>query len=133
MKTGHAVKVSRRDTLQVLRIPPRQGKRLLPWSAEIARDDIPSNILEDTDIINVPEMHENEVDYWECLEGSVTFTCGGNLVNSRQVRPGEWIGDAIDGGDEYVLRQGDRLWIPPWVPHMHSAKGTARLMITKIR
>ena len=90
-------------------------------------------------IENEPEAHETAGDYWECLQGEVTFTCGGTLVHPRAVKSAgdkalEWKGEAIDRGTEIVLRPGDRLWIPAGVPHAHRVlNGSARLMITKIR
>ena len=95
---------------------------------------MPFNLLEDTNTVNEPEVHDTEGDYWECLKGDVVFTVGGKLMNPRNVKKNEWKGDGIEGGEEVVMRPGDRLWIPPGTPHSHKKlDGTAYLMITKIR
>lgn len=131
--------VRKKDILKVLTIPAKQGKRLLPWINLPQTLSLPFNILEDVGVTNKPEVHRNEGDYWECLEGEVFFVCGGKLVNPNVVKvvegkPTEWIGDAISGGKKILLKPGDRLWIPPGTPHTHwKLRGSARLMIVKIR
>lgn len=127
------------DIERTLAIEPTQGKHLLPWRiVEYLKVELPFNILEDMDVDNEAEVHETEGDYWEGLEGEVTFVCGGRLINPRGVKAAdgkviEWKGTDIAGGKEYVLCAGGRLWIPSGVSHVHrKPKGVARLMITKI-
>jgi mannose-6-phosphate isomerase-like protein (cupin superfamily) len=102
--------------------------------------DLPLGILEDSAVENAPEVHRHEGDLWQCVEGAVTFVVNGELVGATgRVRedgspnPDELVGERIEGGTTYTLGPGDWLWIPPGVPHQHTAVGTARLVIIKIR
>jgi mannose-6-phosphate isomerase-like protein (cupin superfamily) len=119
-------------------ISPAIGKRLLPWPE--AFQSLPFAILEDTTVANEPEIHVKEGDLWQCLEGEMKFVCGGELDGKFEKQrpdgssnPDELGGTTIIGGIEYILHQGDWLWIPPGVPHQHGAEGSARLVIIKIR
>lgn len=137
------VVVRKKDLEKVLSITPREGKRLLEWDPRCVNRKIPFNILEDTYVENEAEVHTREGDYWECVQGRVVFLVGGILSEPRVVKsvpsfPSneiiEWKGKEIKEGEEVVLEAGDRLWIPPGVPHSHKVlNGTARLMITKIK
>jgi mannose-6-phosphate isomerase-like protein (cupin superfamily) len=119
---------------------PTQGKRVLePLASLAAESNLPINVVEDTDVINNAEVHMNTGDLWLCLEGEVTFTCGGELVEPWSLKnedgtenKSELQAEKISGGEDYTVKKGDWLWIPPSVPHTHSSKGTARLMIAKI-
>src|SRR3989344_291797 len=127
------------DVQKILAQEPKQGKQLLPWGVLPEGIKLPFNILESVEVSNIAEVHETEGDYWECLEGEVTFVCGGKLINPRATKAEngktiEWKGEGIEGGKEVVLKAGDRLWIPLGVPHTHNKpQGSVRLMITKIR
>lgn len=127
--------IGKEDTEKILQIEPKQGKRGLPWALpDEPQLKLPFNVLEDTNVVNEPEVHDTEGDYWECLQGDVVFTVGGRLINPRLVKENEWKGDGIESGEEIRMCPGDRLWIPPGVPHSHKKiDGTAYLMITKIR
>lgn len=99
----------------------------------------PVAVLEDKEILNDAEVHKTEGDLWLCLEGEVTFICGGELVDPRfskdkdgKDKVNELRAKEINGGAEIVLKPGDWLWIPPGEPHLHKTSGTARLVIIKI-
>ncbi|MDZ4285450.1 MAG: cupin domain-containing protein, partial [Candidatus Sungbacteria bacterium] len=100
---------------------------------------LPFKILEDHQTVNEAEIHRIEGDLWCSLQGEVTFTHGGELVEPRaRVRKdgttdeNELIAKEISGGTEVVMKPGDWLWIPAGTAHQHSCTGTARLMIIKI-
>lgn len=119
---------------KILASGPEVGKRMLFKS-----NNLPVGILEDKEVINDAEVHMTEGDLWQCLEGEVTFICGGELV-------GPWFGKdkdghenknelkakEIKGGTEIILKPGDWLWIPAGEPHQHKTPRTARLAIVKI-
>ncbi len=136
MKKGVFVKKGEFD--KTLATPAEQGKRLLDPLKTFAKESgFPVNILEDKDAINDAEVHTHEDDLWYCLEGEVTFTYNGEMVDS-------WVKENPDGSKDYrevkakeikngtvsVLKPGDWLWIPAGVPHKHD--GTGRLVIIKI-
>ncbi|MBI1999164.1 MAG: cupin domain-containing protein [Parcubacteria group bacterium] len=116
------------------------GKKLLePLKSFAAERGLPLNILEDKDVSNDAEVHMHEADMWHCLEGEVTFICGGEMVdpwfgknkdgseNRNEIKAKE-----IRGGTTSVLKPGDWLFIPAGEPHRHICKGTARLVVIKI-
>ena len=112
-----------------------QGKRHLePFKTFAKEHSLPLHILEDKEVLNEAEIHDYEGDLWQCLEGSVTFVCGG-VLKSKKAHPtkkGEWSGTGIGGGKEYILGPGDWFWIPAGEPHLHKTDGVARLAIIKI-
>lgn len=120
---------------ETLRTIPTQGKKHLePFKTFAKEHSLPLNILEDKEVVNEGEIHDYEDDLWQCLEGSVTFVCGG-VLESKKAHPtkkGEWSGTGIGGGKEYTLGSGDWLWIPAGEPHIHRTDTTARLIIIKI-
>ncbi len=63
------------------------------------------------------EYHENVVDVMHVVEGSATVVTGGNMVEPREVAPGELRARTVDGGVTHKLGEGDVLAIPSSVPH----------------
>jgi mannose-6-phosphate isomerase-like protein (cupin superfamily) len=135
-----AVYVPKEKLDETLRAPALAGKHNLePFLSFAKEHSLPFNILEDSNVTNDAEIHVKDGDLWQCLEGEVTFVCGGELSET-------WFGKRADGtenqneikaktltgGTEYILKPGDWLWIPAGEPHQHSTKGVARLIIIKI-
>ncbi len=135
--TVHILKARIDETLATA---PRQGKNLVePLKTLAAQTGFPLKVLEDVAVSNEAEIHKTEGDLWQCLEGEVSFVCGGELVEPWFAKradgsdnPNELKAREIRGGTAYVLRPGDWLWIPAGEPHLHSCAGTARLLIVKI-
>jgi len=63
------------------------------------------------------EQHATVVDLMRVVEGRARVVTGGELVEPREVGPGEVRARAIAGGTEYALGEGDVLAIPQGVPH----------------
>lgn len=63
------------------------------------------------------EVHATETDIFYVLEGKATVIVGGEVVDARQVAPGEVRGTSIRGGELRELGAGDVLAIPRGVPH----------------
>lgn len=128
-----AVVVRNEEIAKVLSAASLKGKRLLePLKSFSAENKFPLNILEDKEISNDAEVHKNEGDLWHCLEGEVIFIHGGELIDPVSINENELTAKEISGGEEIIIKKGDWFWIPPGVPHKHSASGTARLIIIKI-
>jgi glc operon protein GlcG len=63
------------------------------------------------------EFHERVVDVMHVVEGAATVVTGGEMIDSREVAPGELRARAIEGGHAHRLSAGDVLAVPSGVPH----------------
>ncbi|TSC76385.1 MAG: hypothetical protein G01um101433_752 [Parcubacteria group bacterium Gr01-1014_33] len=136
MNQDKSVFISKKEIDSTLTQEPVAGTRQLePLKSLAIAQNLPFNILEDTNVANTPEVHLEMGDLWYALEGEVTFMYGGELVNSISptrkdgtINKKELKGSSIEGGTEVTLHPGDWLWIPPGEPHQHLTKGTVRLV-----
>lgn len=116
------------------------GKHMLePLASTAIAHGMPMNIIELTSHTNKVEVHKYLSDLWFCLDGEVTFMCGGVMQDAyTRVRSDgsldetEVRAQGLEGAKEITIKQGDWLWIPAGEPHQHITQGTARLMIIKI-
>jgi glc operon protein GlcG len=67
------------------------------------------------------EVHARDTDVIYVLGGTATIVTGGEVVEAREVEPGELRGHEIRGGAERHLAGGDVLVVPSGVPHWFSA------------
>ena len=65
----------------------------------------------------IPEVHAQMDDYFVVESGEATLVIGGEVVNAKQVGPGETRGDSIKGGERRKLTTGDIVHIPTDLPH----------------
>jgi len=70
-----------------------------------------------------PERHETISDLFIVQEGTADVRVGGTLTDAKQIRPGEWYGGRIEGGEVHTLAPGDMLWIPADTPHQTTPTG----------
>jgi uncharacterized protein GlcG (DUF336 family)/mannose-6-phosphate isomerase-like protein (cupin superfamily) len=63
------------------------------------------------------EYHEGVVDVMHVVRGRATVVTGGEMVEPRQVAPGELRAGSVEGGTSHELSEGDVLAIPNGVPH----------------
>ncbi len=63
------------------------------------------------------EIHQHDTDIFYVLEGTASFVTGGELVEPRNIGPGEIRGSSIRGGRSQKLAKGDVITIPAGVPH----------------
>ena len=63
------------------------------------------------------EYHEHVVDVMHVLEGAATVVTGGEMIDAREVAPGELRAGTVEGGTPHRLAVGDVLAIPNGVPH----------------
>lgn len=67
------------------------------------------------------EVHRRDTDVIYVLGGAATIVTGGEVVEGREVEPGELRGREIRGGETRRLAPGDVLVVPSGVPHWFSA------------
>ena len=63
------------------------------------------------------EYHEHSVDVMRVVQGTATVVTGGEMVEPREIAPGELRASAVQGGERHGLGEGDVLAIPSGVPH----------------
>jgi glc operon protein GlcG len=63
------------------------------------------------------EFHTSVTDIMYVLDGQATVVTGGEMVDGRQVGPGEYRASATRGGTSQRLARGDVMVIPAGVPH----------------
>jgi len=63
------------------------------------------------------EYHEHAVDVMHVVHGRATVVTGGELIEPREVSPGELRAERTEGGTQHQLAEGDVLAIPNGVPH----------------
>lgn len=63
------------------------------------------------------EVHARDTDIFYVLQGHATIVTGGELLDAKDVAPGEVRGSGIRGGTTLRLSAGDVLTIPHGVPH----------------
>src|SRR5258705_1197060 len=75
-----------------------------------------------TRVINTnAEAHNHWYDYIHVLDGEGSITYGGTQEGGTDAGLGEIRGGKLVGGKLQILRPGDRLVIPPGMPHIFTA------------
>jgi uncharacterized protein GlcG (DUF336 family)/mannose-6-phosphate isomerase-like protein (cupin superfamily) len=77
------------------------------WKLDAGRRDAPGDV----------EYHERFADVMHVVQGTATVVTGGEMVEAREVAPGELRARALEGGEPHELAEGDVLAIPSRVPH----------------
>lgn len=70
---------------------------------------------------NNPEAHGHWYDYIHVLDGEGTVTYGGSQDGGRDTGNAEIRGGALNGAKTITLHAGDRLVMPPGMPHLFTA------------
>jgi mannose-6-phosphate isomerase-like protein (cupin superfamily) len=65
------------------------------------------------------EMHEKETDVFYIVDGEATFITGGKMIGGKLIKPGQWQGTDIQGGEVHHLSKGDVIVIPAGIPHWY--------------
>jgi mannose-6-phosphate isomerase-like protein (cupin superfamily) len=63
------------------------------------------------------EVHDKETDLFYVIDGTATFITGGTMIGGKLVRPDQWQGTDIQGGEVHHLKKGDFIAIPAGTPH----------------
>ena len=78
------------------------------------------------------EVHDAADDIFIIIDGTATYTLGGELDSPSQVQPGEWRAPGINGGKEYKMGKGDLIIVPRGTPHRRITAGQeVTLMVIK--
>ncbi|MEW6471448.1 MAG: heme-binding protein [Actinomycetota bacterium] len=67
------------------------------------------------------EYHDGVVDVMHVVAGTATVVTGGEMIEPRNVGPGEVRAQALSGGTTHRLAAGDVLAVPNGVPHQFTA------------
>jgi mannose-6-phosphate isomerase-like protein (cupin superfamily) len=63
------------------------------------------------------EMHGKTNHVFIIVDGEGTLVTGGQLINPKEIGPGQTRGDGIQGGEAHHLSKGDVITIPANTPH----------------
>jgi mannose-6-phosphate isomerase-like protein (cupin superfamily) len=72
-------------------------------------------------INTAPEAHGHWYDYIHVLDGEGSITYGGTQEGATDAGQQEMRGGKLVGGKTIILHPGDRLVIPPGLPHLFTA------------
>ncbi len=75
------------------------------------------------------EVHDGSDDVYYVLEGTATLLLGGSLVDPKETSPGEWRAKTAVGGQRYLIRKGDLVFVPRGTPHHRTVTGKGFSMI----
>ena len=79
------------------------------------------------------EYHEHAVDVMHVVEGNATVLTGGEMIEPREVGPGELRAPSVEGAQAHELTPGDVLAIPNGVPHQFtSVSDPFRYFVVKV-
>jgi mannose-6-phosphate isomerase-like protein (cupin superfamily) len=80
--------------------------------------------------VSAAEVHSTFGHVFLIEDGGGTLVLGGELVDAKENRPGEWTGSGIKGGQEFQMTKGDMITVEVGMPHWWkqvSAGGVAYL------
>ncbi|OHB10902.1 MAG: hypothetical protein A3G05_02170 [Candidatus Zambryskibacteria bacterium RIFCSPLOWO2_12_FULL_45_14] len=118
---------------QFLHAPLKQGSRVVEESKRLYEDGFPVRFIQNYNVTyRLAEVHIHEDDIFLCMDGSVHFILGGQLVNPWTKDGLTFLADSINGGEEVVLNKGDWLHIPAGQAHQHLTPRLCHLMVVKV-
>lgn len=65
----------------------------------------------------IAEQHDKADDIYYIIDGQAKLVLNGKLFEPKAKVKGEFIADAIDGGNEHAIEKGDIVEIPRGTPH----------------
>jgi quercetin dioxygenase-like cupin family protein len=63
------------------------------------------------------EVHSTFGHIFYIADGEGTLVLGGELINPREMSPGEFRGSGVSGGQEFQMKKGDMITIQVGMPH----------------
>lgn len=98
---------------------------------QVATDPSATTLIIRRDKTGEVEVHTMINDIFVVESGHATVTVGGEVKDNHEIRPTEWRGGEISGGQNYELAAGDVLLIPAGLPHKVSLRaGDSFLYVT---
>ncbi|HET7873859.1 MAG TPA: heme-binding protein [Terriglobales bacterium] len=80
------------------------------------------------------EVHTQDADVIHVLGGTATFVTGGEIVEGKEIAPGEIRGVSINGGSTVQLAKGDVIVVPAGTPHwFKEVNGPFLYYVVKVR
>jgi mannose-6-phosphate isomerase-like protein (cupin superfamily) len=67
--------------------------------------------------VTPPEAHTTFGHVYLIEDGGGTLILGGELIEPRENRPGEWTGTSIKGGQRFEMKKGDMITVQVGMPH----------------
>jgi quercetin dioxygenase-like cupin family protein len=75
------------------------------------------------------EWHAGRDHILQILDGETIYEVGGTPKNPRNVKPGEWLAPAREGGARIPMKKGDMLVLPRGTLHRRITAGSVTLML----
>lgn len=98
---------------------------------QVATDPSATTLIIRRDKSGEVEVHTLINDIFVVESGHATVTVGGEVKDNHEIRPTEWRGGEIAGGQNFELGAGDVLLIPAGLPHKVSLRaGESCLYVT---
>jgi mannose-6-phosphate isomerase-like protein (cupin superfamily) len=63
------------------------------------------------------EVHEKETDVIYVQDGEATFVTGGKMIGGKPTKPGQFLGESIEGGEAHRMVKGDVIVVQAGTPH----------------
>lgn len=120
--------VSAQDLAAAVATPPSD-----PFAKEIATDPSATTLIIRRDRSGEVEVHTNVNDIIVVRSGRATVIVGGQVTGNHALKPTEWRGGEIVGGESHELAAGDLLLIPAGVPHQCIVKPGTTFIYSTIK
>jgi len=77
------------------------------------------------------EVHDSSDDIYYVLDGKATLALGGELVEAKEISPGEWRAKTVNGGNPFEIKKGDLIIVPRGTVHQRTVtkKGFSMILI----
>ena len=75
------------------------------------------------------EVHDASDDIYYVLEGKATLSLGGQLIEPKEISPGEWRSKSSTGGQTVAITKGDLIVVPRGTVHQRTVTGKGFSMI----
>jgi len=74
-------------------------------------------VIANRGVMRGAEIHEKTNHVFIIVDGEADFVTGGNMIEPKEISPGQIRGKGIEGGTVHRLSKGDVITIPAKTPH----------------